>query len=469
MASRDFVPPKVRGYELVKPLGRGEWGSVFLYKNTTSGAAYACKFLNPSELAERQQLERGLSDHEVLLRESLRGNTKSLPGIAYGSLEHADDGTPFLRLEPLEGSLDDHLDSSELTLQQIIGLSRGIASGLESMHSRIGAVHGDLHPRNIGYNVSDGEVKLIDFGTSTIGNHGRKNMGYLLVRAPERFSYDTVKPASDVWAFGANLYRFFTGKFPFEEEFANTKNPDSLITHLSAYRTRWNDFIREKLKSVKAPRQFKKLLFDCLRDEEERIQDGAALVSALDKSVYRYERGRWPSRARRWGSMAATLAVLAYGGNVFRETELEKEAVERDLIEQKERESLYFKINNIRLHQQSQGKFRRGTTDVISQGSIEGYLSLFDDDPLTGYAAYLDPEIVRKAIHINNGKTDFDSLKPILRELNSDFYWALSEVEGGAMDGWAFMVGRDAREKVRKDWKDIGNKIDAPSDSIADK
>src|SRR3989344_8015996 len=130
----EFVPPNVKGYELVRLMGRGEWTPVYLYRNRITRAEYAFKFLDPSELARRQIEERRLTDGELWAKESLGGNTRSLPNVAYGSVEYADDGTPFLREEPIDRFLSDYLKNSTPTIEEIVQISRGLASGLKGMH-----------------------------------------------------------------------------------------------------------------------------------------------------------------------------------------------------------------------------------------------------------------------------------------------------------------------------------------------
>src|SRR3989344_6825166 len=178
MASRAFVPPKVRGYEFVEILGEGDWGKTLTYRDVNTGGIQPFKFMKNTPLTRDRAGYRGLSEADILRKEALGGFTRALPGVAYVSTGYADDGTPFLRVEPVETTLRTYLDfNPDISLEEIFRISRGIATGLKSMHTRIvnevdgeqvvGRAHGDLSLGNIGYNVADGEVKLIDFGTSS--------------------------------------------------------------------------------------------------------------------------------------------------------------------------------------------------------------------------------------------------------------------------------------------------------------
>src|SRR5690606_7677586 len=90
--------------------------------------------------------------------------------------------------------------------------------GLEALHGR-GVVHGDLKPANVFFGALN-EVKLGDFGTASLLDHGVTQSGglegSLAYMAPERVS-NACPPgaASDLYALGVILFRMLTGRLPF--------------------------------------------------------------------------------------------------------------------------------------------------------------------------------------------------------------------------------------------------------------
>ena len=85
-----------------------------------------------------------------------------------------------------------------------------VAAGLEHMHRR-GVYHGDLKPGNIMLSRG-GAVKIIDFGTAWIrGQQKDRVQGTLQYMAPEQASQKVVNDRTDLYNFGATMYRLLTG------------------------------------------------------------------------------------------------------------------------------------------------------------------------------------------------------------------------------------------------------------------
>ena len=87
-----------------------------------------------------------------------------------------------------------------------------VASALVHMHRR-GIYHGDLKPSNIMVSKA-GRVKLIDFGTAWIkGQEKGRVQGTPSYMAPEQGSDRIVDDRTDIYNFGATMYRMFTGRY----------------------------------------------------------------------------------------------------------------------------------------------------------------------------------------------------------------------------------------------------------------
>jgi len=115
-----------------------------------------------------------------------------------------------LLMEYVEGKTLDELEAP--TMDQLVLIFRKVASAIAHMHRR-GVFHGDLKPSNIMLSTT-GAVKLIDFGTAWFaGEEKNRVQGTPQYMAPEQISERVVDARTDIYNFGATMYRMFTGRF----------------------------------------------------------------------------------------------------------------------------------------------------------------------------------------------------------------------------------------------------------------
>jgi serine/threonine protein kinase len=115
-----------------------------------------------------------------------------------------------LLMEYVEGKSLDELEAPEMG--QLVLIFCQVASALSHMHRR-GVYHGDLKPANVML-TKGGQVKLIDFGTAWIRNSENNRVcGTLQYVAPEQFADKVINERTDIYNFGATMYRMFTGRF----------------------------------------------------------------------------------------------------------------------------------------------------------------------------------------------------------------------------------------------------------------
>jgi serine/threonine protein kinase len=423
----DFTPPSVKGYSLIEYLGRGEWTPVFRYKHDRSGAEYAFKFLDPTLKAQEQLARRGYTEEQLWNKECQGGNSRALPGLAYNSLEEADDGTLYLREEPIERFLSGRLDEEEggkLSLEETIRIAQSFATGLKSLHTEIGIVHYDLHPGNLGY-PNYGEVKISDFGTATVGKKGLEDLGHPYVRSPERFKKDeendgsnekdTFRPKSDVWAFGSVIYKLVTGEFFLQDELDKQENEEearAFISGLHAGHGSWNLYVSDKLSKSGVPRPLRNLLHGCLCYEDDRINDGEELVKAVKKAERKYQRSKPMSRALRWGTGAVTAGLLAVGGLMAHQAVETQDALEVKVEEAERSRDYHDKLRVARLYALGH-RTSQEWTERVDLGEIQGLYDIFGDEK-TALAAYIDLAAVNVAVRESDGQVDYETLEPIL-------------------------------------------------------
>jgi len=224
---RGFLEPRaatlagsqVGHYTLIKPLGHGGMGSVWLARRTDGrfdGYA-AVKLMNLSLMSATGQA-RFRREGTVLARLTHQAIARLLDaGVAPS-------GQPYLVLEYVDGQrIDVHADSTSLSQHQRIELVLQVMDAVGHAHANL-VVHRDLKPSNILVTTA-GEVKLLDFGIAKLlQEQGEEELTALTATAgtaltpdyasPEQIRGEDITTATDVYALGVLLYMLLSGKHP---------------------------------------------------------------------------------------------------------------------------------------------------------------------------------------------------------------------------------------------------------------
>jgi len=143
-------------YRVVRPLGQGGMGVVFLAERQDLGNRVAIKLLRDAWLSPARR-ERFASEQRMLAQ-------LNHPSIA--QLYDADvltDGTPFFVMEFVEGvPLTDYCTQNKCSLESRLKLFRSVCEAVQYAHAQA-VIHRDLKPSNI-LVKKDGTVRLLDFG-----------------------------------------------------------------------------------------------------------------------------------------------------------------------------------------------------------------------------------------------------------------------------------------------------------------
>ncbi|MDH3255629.1 MAG: protein kinase [Acidobacteriota bacterium] len=205
-------------YEILRLLGIGSMGAVYLARDPLIDRQVAVKTLSSDVAVDAAQL--------TLLRERLLNEARSAgalrhPGIVtvYDVMEE-DDGRISIAMEYVEGTtLRSRLDHHEpLPLDFALRTISSLAEALDYAHAR-GVVHRDVKPANI-LLTADGSVKVADFGIASLRGTdlaGELNaLGTPNYLAPERILGSEADERSDVYALGVILYEVLTRRLPFQ-------------------------------------------------------------------------------------------------------------------------------------------------------------------------------------------------------------------------------------------------------------
>ena len=228
-AQKDDEIGRLGNYRILKTLGQGGMGMVFLAEDIALKRKVALKVIRPG-LASSQSKQRFL-----------------LEAQAAAAIDHAhvitiyqvgeDNGVPFTAMKLLQGqSLSERIkkQNGPLPLSEAVRIGQEMADGLAAAHAN-GLIHRDIKPGNVFLEGEWGKVKLLDFGLVRAANDNGELtptgalLGTPAYMAPEQARSEEVDGRADLFSLGCVLYQMSTGQPPFQA--------DDMITTLLAVAT----------------------------------------------------------------------------------------------------------------------------------------------------------------------------------------------------------------------------------------
>jgi len=210
-------------YHVVKKLGEGGMGQVYLAEHVKMGRRSAIKVMNPSMVHDPDAVAR-------FNREASNASRITHPNVcAIYDFGETSDGLIYLAMEFIEGEpLTDLIErEGALPVPRAAAIFLQVADALQAAHD-LGIVHRDLKPDNIMLSRRKGggdTVKVVDFGIAkAVGGDesGQKVTKTGLVvgtpefMSPEQLSGDKLDGRSDLYSLALVFYRMLSGKLPFE-------------------------------------------------------------------------------------------------------------------------------------------------------------------------------------------------------------------------------------------------------------
>jgi serine/threonine protein kinase len=266
-------------YRLVRRLGQGGMGAVYLGEHLVIGKKVGVKFLHAEFASDREIVTRFYREAQAA---AAIGHKSIIDIMDVGV---SSEGEPYLVMEFLEGESLASMLKRERTvgLGAACGIMEPVLLGLNAAHAK-GIVHRDLKPENIFLAHQPGEapaVKIIDFGISKITrskDSTRLTQSGSLLGTPAYMSPEQAMGSpdanhrSDIYSMGVVLYEMLTGRLPFDGQ-----NYNALLINIITH---------EPLPMVKAnpgfPRDSERVVLKAMaKDPADRYQNALEMLDAM--------------------------------------------------------------------------------------------------------------------------------------------------------------------------------------------
>jgi serine/threonine-protein kinase len=325
-------------YRLVRELGRGGMGRVWLAQRTDGDLRLPVALKLPSLEGRPAQIEERFDRERQILAALNHPNIARLYEAGVSA-----DGRPYLALEYVEGeSLPDYSNRHALPAAKRLELFVQVLRAVRYAHANL-VIHRDLKPSNI-IVTTTGEVKLLDFGiaklldpesqhterTELTQMHGR--LMTLDYASPEQVLGEPLTTATDVYSLGVVLFELLTGTRPYRlkrrskaelEEAILTGEisrpsqavTDELAAAVSMPVTRWRRSLRGDLdtvvmKALERDRALRYPTVDAFAQDCERILKGLPVLAVPQRPLYRLRKFIGRHRLALGAASAVALALL---------------------------------------------------------------------------------------------------------------------------------------------------------------
>ena len=213
------IPQTLDRFRIIRILGRGGMGTVYLARDERLGRQVALKVLNPEEIGKDER-------HHRFLREARAAASIRHPNVA--TIYEVEDAVDkhYIVMEYCEGeTLAQRLRRRPVDVGEFLSFARQIASGVAAAHEN-GVVHRDIKAANIIIEPS-GTVKILDFGLAKLrlGNDKQSIestsghfFGTLHYLSPEQARGQQADERSDLFSIGIVLYQMASGHLPFNAD-----------------------------------------------------------------------------------------------------------------------------------------------------------------------------------------------------------------------------------------------------------
>ena len=233
----ELVGRTVGSYQVIKVLGKGGMGAVYMAEHPVIGSRVAIKFLHPQYATDRKIVDRFFNEARAV---NVIGHDNILKIL---DLDVTDDNRHYFVMEFLNGKPLQDLVVPDIPVPLQAGgpILLQVCEALQAAHDH-GIIHRDLKPDNVYLTVHKGKknfVKVVDFGIARVtddkgASTGKTQTGMVMgtpaYMSPEQAGGVTgsIDGRSDVYSLGCMMFQMATGRLPFP----GTSFGEVLIGHL---------------------------------------------------------------------------------------------------------------------------------------------------------------------------------------------------------------------------------------------
>jgi len=265
-------------YQLLKEIGRGAMGVVYLGKDPKINRIVAVKAIDMAAEFEAEYVDEA---RNRFIREAETAGRLNHPNIVTIFDVGEEKDFAYIAMEFLKGRrLDDFAEPDKLLpVPLVLELVARTAEALDYAHNH-DVVHRDIKPANIMYDSSSDTLKITDFGIARLMDVNRTQTGIVLgtpsFMSPEQLEGENVNGHTDLFALGISLFQLLTGHLPFrgasmtELMFVIANEPHVPVTSIRA----------------DLPECLDRILDQALaKDPASRYESGAEMALALREAV----------------------------------------------------------------------------------------------------------------------------------------------------------------------------------------
>jgi tRNA A-37 threonylcarbamoyl transferase component Bud32 len=207
---------RIGKYEIVRPLGKGAMGQVYLAHDTVLDRDVALKVM-VAQIADDPELKARFEREARAVAKMTHPNV-----VTVFDLGSHTDGSPYIAMELLKGQdlQKAARQSPPMTLERKVAVIVQVLAGLAHAHQQ-GIVHRDIKPANI-FIQEDGSVKIMDFGVARLTTASMTGTGNIVGTAdymsPEQVKGAKVDGRSDLFSVGCMLFELAAGRRPFHAD-----------------------------------------------------------------------------------------------------------------------------------------------------------------------------------------------------------------------------------------------------------
>ncbi|MDP9361330.1 MAG: protein kinase, partial [Acidobacteriota bacterium] len=315
------LPQNVDRFDVIRILGKGGMGTVYLARDQRLDRLVAVKVLHAEDLADADRRAR-------FMREARTAAAIRHPNVAtIFEVGETAEGVPFIVMEYSEGeTLSQRMRRRPVESGEFLSIARQIAAGVAAAHE-CGIVHRDLKSANIMIEPA-GQVKILDFGLAKAlptqlarspESSSSRLFGTLHYLAPEQVRGQASDERTDLFSVGIIFYQIATGQLPF--------NADAPLMVLEKIRDAEPEpFVaRDPAFPPAATKIISKLLKKKPPDRYQSARDLLADLGELDTPTARYSGSMTPSHSSigrtrprpRWTRLILTILAFAIGAAVI--------------------------------------------------------------------------------------------------------------------------------------------------------